>query len=193
MKKNYLFDVDGLLQVLQAIKEERPVEYRPLEEPNWRDFNPEEYDIDTENCMYRVKPCEYGEHVGDTIIPPALLQEDVIYYVECRGRQAIKQSIFCVRSNSWQEDNKISLHFYWSLEGDAEVLRVNDINERGFRSEKTDTFGNLISSEISLMDPDKFHIYLASKKMVERMESRLREIGYELKDGQMKRIDGNKA
>lgn len=30
MKKNYLFDVDGLLQVLQAIKEERPVEYHSL-------------------------------------------------------------------------------------------------------------------------------------------------------------------
>ena len=42
MKKNYLFDVDGLLQVLQAVKEGRPVEYRPLEEPDWRDFNPEE-------------------------------------------------------------------------------------------------------------------------------------------------------
>lgn len=47
MEKIYLFDVDSLLQVLQAIKEGRPVEYRPLEEPNWRDFNPEEYDIDT--------------------------------------------------------------------------------------------------------------------------------------------------
>lgn len=35
MKKNYLFDVDGLLQVLQAIKKGRSVEYRPSEEPNW--------------------------------------------------------------------------------------------------------------------------------------------------------------
>lgn len=87
----------------------------------------------------------------------------------------------------------ISLHFYWSLEGDAEVLRVNDVDEWGFRSEKTATFGNLISSEISLMDSDKFQIYLASKKMVEKMESRLRDVGYELKNGQMKRIDGNKA
>lgn len=31
MEKNYLFDVDSLLQVLQAIKEGRPVEYRPLD------------------------------------------------------------------------------------------------------------------------------------------------------------------
>lgn len=28
-----MFDVDGLLHVLQAIKEGRPVEYRPLEDP----------------------------------------------------------------------------------------------------------------------------------------------------------------
>ena len=87
----------------------------------------------------------------------------------------------------------IWLHFYWSLEGDAEVLRVNDIDERGFRSVKTDTFGNLIYSYISLMDPDKFHIYLASMGMVKKMEAKLREVGYELKDGQMKRIDGDKA
>ena len=32
MKKNYLFDVDGLLQVLQAIKDGNPVEYRPRSE-----------------------------------------------------------------------------------------------------------------------------------------------------------------
>lgn len=87
----------------------------------------------------------------------------------------------------------ISLHFYWSLEGYAEVLRVSDIDERGFRSERTDTFGNLISSDISLIDPDKFHIYLASMGMVKKMEARLREVGYELKGGRMLRINGNKT
>lgn len=70
MKKNYLFDVDGLLQVLQAIKEGKPVEYRLLEEPDWRDFDPEDCDIDTENCKYRVKPCEYGENIGTIVIRP---------------------------------------------------------------------------------------------------------------------------
>lgn len=193
MERHFSFDVDSLLEVLQAINEGRAVEYRPLEEPNWRDFDPMLNDIDTENCKYRVKPCGYGERIGNIVIPPELLQENVIYYVESRGRRAIKQSIFCVKSNYWQEDDLIWLHFYWSLEGDAEVLRVNDIDERGFRSVKTDTFGNLIYSGISLMDPDKFHIYLASMGMVKKMESRLREVGYELKDGQMKRIDGNKA
>lgn len=193
MERHFVFDVDSLLEVLQAINQGRNVEYRPLEEPDWRDFDPMLNDIDTENYKYRVKPCEYGEHIGKTIIPPELLQENVIYYVESRGRRAIKQSIFCVKSNYWQEDDVIWLHFYWSLEGDAEVLRVNDIDERGFRSEKTDTFGNLISSNISLMDPDKFHIHLASMGMVKKMESRLREVGYELKGGRMLRIDGNKA
>lgn len=193
MERHFVFDVDSLLEVLQAINQGRNVEYRPLEEPDWRDFDPMLNDIDTENYKYRVKPCEYGEHIGKTIIPPELLQENVIYYVESRGRRAIKQSIFCVKSNYWQEDDVIWLHFYWSLEGDAEVLRVNDIDERGFRSVKTDTFGNLIYSYISLMDPDKFHIYLASMGMVKKMEAKLREVGYELKDGQMKRIDGDKA
>lgn len=193
MERHFLFDVDSLLEVLQAINQGRNVEYRPLEEPDWRDFDPMLNDIDTENYKYRVKPCEYGEHIGKTIIPPELLQENVIYYVESRGRRAIKQSIFCVKSNYWQEDDVIWLHFYWSLEGDAEVLRVNDIDERGSRSVKTDTFGNLIYSYISLMDPDKFHIYLASMGMVKKMEAKLREVGYELKDGQMKRIDGDKA
>lgn len=193
MERHFVFDVDRLLEVLQAINQGRHVEYRPLEEPDWREFNPMSNDIDTENYLYRVKPCEYGEDIGNIIIPPELLQEDMIYYVERRGCRAIKQSIFCVKSNYWQENNMISLHFYWSLEGDAEVLRVSDIDERGFRSEKTDTFGNLISSDISLMDPDKLHIYLASIGMVKEMESKLREVGYELKGGRMLRIDGNKA
>lgn len=193
MERHFVFDVDSLLEVLQAINQGRNVEYRPLEEPDWRDFDPMLNDIDTENYKYRVKPCEYGEHIGKTIIPPALLQEDLIYCTESRESRLIKQVIFCVRSNYWQENNMISLHFYWSLEGDAEVLRVSDIDERGFRSEKTDTFGNLISSNISLMDPDKFHIHLASMGMVKKMESRLREVGYELKGGRMLRIDGNKA
>lgn len=70
MKKNYLFDVDGLLQVLQAIKEGKPVEFRPFEEPDWRDFDPENYDIDTENCKYRIKPREYGKNIGTTPISP---------------------------------------------------------------------------------------------------------------------------
>ena len=98
MKKNYLFDVDVLLQVLQAIKDGNPVEYRPLEEPNWRDFNPEEYDIDTENCKYRVKPCEYSEYVEDINVPPALMQEGVIYFLKSKDPRSTKQSFACVKA-----------------------------------------------------------------------------------------------
>lgn len=193
MKKNYLFDVDGLLQVLQAIKEERPVEYRPLEEPNWRDFNPEEYDIDTENCIYRVKPCEYSEYVGGIAIPPALMQEDVIYFLKNKDPRSTKQSFACVKVNFWQTDKKIWLHFFWSEDGDSKKLYVSDPDRRVSRSEKTDNFANEIIPDINLADPNKADIYVASISQVKMLESRLRDVGYELKDGQMKRIDGNKA
>ena len=46
---------------------------------------------------------------------------------------------------------------------------------------------------MNLANPDKADIYVASISQVKMLESRLREIGYELKDGQMKKIDGNKA
>lgn len=193
MKRNYLFDVDGLLQVLQAIKEERPVEYRPLEEPNWRDFNPEEYDIDTENCIYRVKPCEYSEYVGGIAIPPALMQEDVIYFLKNKDPRSTKQSFACVKVNFWQTDKKIWLHFFWSEDGDSKKLYVSDPDRRVSRSEKTDNFANEIIPDINLADPNKADIYAASISQVKMLESRLRDVGYELKDGQMKRIDGDKA
>lgn len=193
MKRNYLFDVDGLLQVLQAIKEGRPVEYRPLEEPNWRDFNPEEYDIDTENYLYRVKPCEYSEYVGGIAIPPALMQEDVIYFLKNKDPRSTKQSFACVKVNFWQTDKKIWLHFFWSEDGDSKKLYVSDPDRRVSRSEKTDNFANEIIPDINLANPDKAGIYVASISQVKMLESRLRDVGYELKDGQMKRIDGNKA
>lgn len=192
MEKNYLFDVDGLLQVLQAIKEGKPVEYRPLEEPNWRDFDPEEYDIDTENCKYRVKPCEYGEYVGDIAIPLALMQEGVIYFLKNKDHRSTKQMFACVKANLWCIDKKIWLHFFWSEDGDSKKLYVSDPDRRMSRSEKTDNFANEIIPDINLCDPDKAEIYVASISQVKMLESRLRDVGYELKDGQMKKIDGNK-
>ena len=194
MEKNYLFDVDGFLQVLQAIKEGKPVEYRPLEEPNWREFNPEEYDIDTENCKYRVKSCEYGEYVGSIAIPPALMQEGVIYFLKSKDDpRSTKQNFACVKANLWDIDKKILLHFFWSEDGDSKKLYVSDPDRRISRSEKTDNFANEIIPDINLCDPDKAEIYVASISQVKMLESRLREIGYELRDGQMKRIDGNKS
>ena len=192
MKKNYLFDVDGLLQVLQAIKDGNPVEYRPFEEPNWRDFNPEEYDIDTENCKYRVKPCEYSEYVEDINVPPALMQEGVIYFLKSKDPRSTKQSFACVKANLWHIDKKILLHFFWSEDGDSKKLYVSDPDRRVNRSEKTDKFANEIIPDINLCDPDKAEIYVASISQVKMLESRLRDVGYELKNGQMKKIDGNK-
>ena len=192
MKKNYLFDVDGLLQVLQAIKDGNPVEYRPLEEPDWREFNPEEYDIDTENCKYRVKPCEYGEYVEDINVPPALMQEGVIYFLKSKDPRSTKQSFACVKANLWDIDKKILLHFFWSEDGNLKSLSVSDPDRRVNRSEKTDKFANEIIPDINLCDPDKAEIYIASISQVQMLKSRLRDVGYELKDGQMKKIDGNK-
>ena len=192
MEKNYLFDVDGLLQVLQAIKEGEPVEYRPLEEPDWREFNPEEYDIDTENCKYRVKPCEYGEYVGDIAIPPALMREGVIYFLKSKDLRSTKHFFACVKANLWDADKKILLHFFWCEDGDLKSLSVSDPDRRVNRSEKTDKFANEIIPDINLCDPDKAEIYVASISQVQMLKSRLRDVGYEFRDGQMKKIDGNK-
>lgn len=106
MEKNYLFDVDSLLQVLQAIKEGRLVEYRPLDNLIGEILIREEYDIDTENCKYRVKPCEYSEYVGGIAIPPALMQEGVIYFLKNKDPQSTKQNFACVKANLWHFDKR---------------------------------------------------------------------------------------
>ena len=150
-------------------------------------------DIDTENYLYRVKPCEYSEYVGSIAMPPALMQEDVIYFLKNKDPRSTKQSFACVKVNFWQTDKKIWLHFFWSEDGDSKKLYVSDPDRRVSRSEKTDNFANEIIPDINLADPDKVEIYVASISQVKMLESRLRDVGYELKDGQMKRIDGNKA
>lgn len=194
MKKNYLFDVDGLLQVLQAIKEERPVEYRPLEEPNWRDFNPEEYDIDTKNCIYRVKPCEYGKNIGPIVIRPEDLQEGMIYFLTHGEYNTKYKGFICVKSNQWREGKIVTLHFSWQSDGVCATLSVGDVNAEGQHSEQSKGFANMIAPyNIVSNNFDGVEIRLASLAQVKILESKLREIGYEFKDGQMKRIDGNKA
>lgn len=161
-------------------------------EPDWRDFNPEEYDIDTENCKYRVKPCEYGEYVGDIAIPPALMREGVIYFLKNKDLRSTKQFFACVKANLWDIDKKILLHFFWSEDGDLKSLSVSDPDRRVSRSEKTDKFANEIIPDINLCDPDKAEIYVASISQVQMLKSRLRDVGYEFRDGQMKKLNGNK-
>lgn len=76
--------------------------------------------------------------------------------------------------------------------GISKKLYVSDPDRRISRSEKTDNFANEIIPDINLCDPDKAEIYVASISQVKMLESRLRDVSYELKDGQMKKIDGNK-
>lgn len=191
MKKNYLFDVDGLLQVLQAIKEGRAVEYRPLEEPDWRDFDPENCDIDTENRKYRVKPCEYGKNIGTIVIRPEDLQEGMIYLLT-HGEYNTKYKCFiCVKSNQWREGKFVTFHFSWQSDGVFATLSVGDVNAEGQHSEQSKGFANMIVPNIVCNNFDGVEIRLASLAQVKILESKLREIGYEFKDGQMKKIDGN--
>lgn len=199
MKKNYLFDVDGLLQVLQAIKEEKPVEYRPLEEPNWREFDPEDCDIDTENCKYRVKPCEYGENIGSIVIRPEDLQEDRIYFLTYgkynqtnKDYNVNNKDFICVKSNQWRDRRIVTFHFSWQSDGVCAMLQVGDENVDGQHSEQSKGFANVIAPCLVSNNFDGVEIRLASLPQVKMLESKLREIGYEFKDGQMKKLNGNK-
>ena len=193
MKKNYLFDVDGLLQVLQAIKEGKPVEYRTLEEPNWREFNPEEYDIDTENCKYRVKPCEYGNSSGIEPIRPEDLEEDRIYLLRSRD-YGNDRGFLCVKRNLWKWSKIMSLHFSYIIDNnDNAVLSICDPDTWNYsHSEYSVGFANIISSLLTVYNFDDVVCYEPSLAQVEMLESKLREIDYEFKNGVMKKIDGNK-
>ena len=193
MEKNYLFDVDGLLQVLQAIREGKPVEYRPLEEPDWREFNPEEYDIDTENCRYRVKPCEYGDSSGIEPIRPEDLEEDRIYLLRSRDYGNDK-GFLCVKSNMWKWNKIMSLHFSYIIDNsDNAVLSICDPDTWNCsHSEYSESFANIISSFLTVYNFDDVVCYEPSLAQVEMLESKLREIDYEFKNGKMKKLNGNK-
>lgn len=192
MEGNYLFDVDSLLAVLQAIKEGRDVEFRPLEEPNWRDFNPEEYDIDTENCKYRVKPCGYGDDIGVISISPEDLQEGRIYFLRSNVVTSTIKGFICVKCNLWKENKMIGLHFSWQSDGLCPILKVND-PDADCGSVQSKGFANFIGSNLVSDNFDDVSIYHPSQAQVQMLESKLHEIDYEFRNGQMKRINGNKA
>lgn len=201
MKKNYLFDVDGLLQVLQAIKEGKLVEYRPLEEPDWRVFDPADCDIDTENCKYRVKPCEYGENVGSVVVRPEDLQEGGIYFLtygayqpkDDEGYHMKNRDFICVKSNQWCERRIVTFHFSWQSADVCHTLQVGDDNVDSQYSEQSKGFANIIAPCLVSNNFDGVEIRQAALPQVKMLESKLREIGYEFKDGQMKKLNGNKA
>lgn len=197
MEKNYLFDVDGLLQVLQAIKEGKPVEYRPLEEPDWRDFDPEDCDIDTENCKYRVKPCEYGKNVGSVVLRPEDLQEGRIYFLtygaykpkDDEGYHMKNRDFICVKSNLWRENRMVTFHFSWQSADVCNTLQVGDDNVDAQHSEQSKGFANIIAPCLVSNNFDGVEIRLASLAQVKMLESKLQEIGYEFKNGEIRKID----
>ena len=193
MKKNYLFDVDGLLQVLQAIKDGKPVEFCLLEESDWRDFDPENCDIDTGNCKYRIKPREYGKNVGTTPISPEDLQENRIYFLRSDIDAGTISGFICVKNNEWRGRKIVTLFFSWNSSGFCSILNVCDPDVDFCCSERSSGFANNIGPNLVTNNFDGVSIYHPSLAQVQMLESKLREIGYELKDGQMKRIDGNKA
>lgn len=59
-------------------------------------------------------------------------------------------------------------------------------------SEQSKGFANIIAPHLVANNFDGVEIRLAALPQVKMLESKLREIGYEFKDGQMKKIDGNK-
>ena len=192
MERNYLFDIDSLLAVLQAIKEGRDVEFRPLEEPDWRDFNPEENDIDTENCKYRVKPCGYGDDIGVIPISPEDLQEDRIYFLRSNIVTSTIKGFICVKCNLLKENKMIYLHFSWNSDGLCPTLKVND-PDADCGSVQSKGFVNSIGFNLVSDNFENVSIYHPSQAQVSMLESKLREVGYELKGGRMLRIDGNEA
>lgn len=194
MKKNCLIDVDDLLQVLQAIKDEKPVEYRPLEAPDWRDFDPENCEIDTENCKYRVKPCEYGDHVGATPIRIEDLEEDVIYFVKHKDSNENDEHLICVKSNLWRWNKIMSLHFSWYNHDGYATLHICDSDALDCNhSESSITFANVVSPSLCVYSFMNVEFYQASQAQVKMIEARLREIDYEFVNGKMQQFNGNKA
>lgn len=192
MEKNYLFDVDGLLEVLQAIKEGRPVMYLD-EKLSWQDFDPFTCDIDTKNCVYSVKSNVYGEDVGSVVVSPESLQEDRIYFLQSKDHFNTSKGFICVKLNLWQENKNVFLHFFWESDGVCRLLRVCDPNVDECHSEPSHGFANVIGSDLSINHFDDFYIFQPSLSQVKMLEKKLREIGYEFKNGDMTKLNGNKA
>lgn len=190
MEKTYLFDVDGLTQVLQAIKEGKPVEYRPLEEPDWRDFAPENCDIDTENCKYRIKPREYGKNVGTTPISPEDLQEGRIYLLRSDIDAGTIRGFICVKNNGWRRRKVITLHFSLNSDGICSILNVGDPDVDFCCSERSLGFANNIGPNLVTNNFGGVSIYHPSLAQVQMLESKLREIGYEFSNGKMQKLNG---
>lgn len=187
-KKNFSFDVDGLMYVLQAVKEGKPVEFRPLEETDWCDFDPTKDEIDTENCKYRVKPCEYDDNIGVVDISPKDLQEGRIYFLKSRNFSSTEKGFICVKSNLYRENKIVNLHFSWVSDGISAVLKVNDPNVESSRSEQSNGFANIILPNFKIDYFDDVYIYQPCLAQVKMLEEKLREVGYKFENSKIQKI-----
>ena len=70
---------------------------------------------------------------------------------------------------------------------------MGDVNAEGRHSEQSKGFANIIAPHIVSNNFDGVEIRQASLAQVEILGSKLREIGYEFKNGQIKKIDGGKG
>lgn len=190
MSKDILIDVDGLMSVLRAIKEGRPVEYRPLEERGWRTFDPANCEIDTENCKYRVKPMEYPDKVSFNTFAMKELEEDRIYRLvgdDYSPNNPYVLGYICVRVNLCEESEKDDLIFHFLLQPQmyGRVLYVIDDNCLNVHSEKTDEIANIIAPYIETPSLGNYHFAMATKEDVKDLEDILRSVGYKFENGQM--------
>ena len=197
MDKNCLVDVDGLIRVLQAIKDGKPVEYRLLEDKSWFDFDPTECEIDTENYKYRVKPKEYPDIDNHLYIPMRDLEEGRIYKIihkKARGQQ--DPDVFgyvCVRVNLCSEDkDDIIFHFMLTRALYGRILYVIDDKCEHLCSERTANFANIIAPYYNTPPLADYVFAMATKKEVAELDDILRQVGYEFKDYEMQKIDWNK-
>ena len=88
----------------------------------------------------------------------------------------------------------MSLHFSYIVDdSDNAVLSICDPNTWNYsHSEYSVGFANIISSLLTVYNFDNVVCYEPSLAQVEMLESKLREIDYEFKNGEMKKINGDK-
>ena len=84
----------------------------------------------------------------------------------------------------------MSLHFSWYNENGMATLNVCDPDTWNCsHSEYSESFANSISPRIYVYSIINAEFFQPSQAQVDMVESKLREIGYELKNGKMQKIE----
>lgn len=195
MDKNILIDVDGLINVLRAIGDGKPVEYRPLEKSGWRAFDPTKNEIDTENYKYRVKPKEYPDEPDGHRLIMKELEEGRIYRIidgESNGIPSKDPSAFgyiCVSDNmcSFGQDDLL-FHFLLKKQHYGSVLSVTDPECQGVRSVKTNEMANIIAPYIKLPSLKGYAFTMATKRDVKLLDEILHQVGYKFENERMVKV-----